>query len=106
MFSVSTVKFDLQDDLDELQARIFLDTRKKLNKKELLELIFKIGAKNYEQIIDTLLASENHPIDDKIISEVLSLAEDFGPGTEDLSLQVDEVLYGARRERKNGSIHG
>ena len=38
MFSVSTVKFDLQEDLEELQAKIYLDTKKKLSKKDILEL--------------------------------------------------------------------
>ncbi len=103
--SVSTVKFDLQDDLDELQARIFLDTRKKLSKKEVLELVFRLGAQNYEKILETLLSSEEYLLNDEIINQVLSLAEDLGPGTEELSSQVDEIVYGARKDKKDGNIH-
>ena len=105
MFPVSTVKFDLQEDLDELQARIFLDTRKKLSKKEVLELVFRIGVQNYEKILEMFLLSEEHPLDDETINQVLSLAEDFGPGTEELSSQIDEIVYGGRREKEDDHIH-
>ncbi len=44
---LSIVKFGLQDDLEELQARIYLETVR-LTKKELLELIFKIDLEHYE----------------------------------------------------------
>lgn len=93
MYSVSTVKFDLQDDLEELQARLYLDTGKRLTKKALLELVFKIGAKDYNRILSEVQAGEV-PLTDETIQEILSLAEDLGPDSEDLSSRVDEIVYG------------
>ncbi len=90
---MSTVKFDFQDELEELQVRIFMDTRKKLSKKELLELIFQIGIENYDKIVKRVLSSKR-PLDNKTIKKVLSMAEDLGPGSEDLSLRVDDIVYG------------
>ena len=93
MLPVSTVKFDLKDDLEELQARLYLDTRKRLTKKEILEIVFRIGLENYELIVNEVRLMD-YPLDDDVIQKVLSLAEDLGPGSEDLSLSVDDVVYG------------
>jgi len=90
---VSTVKFDLKDDLEELQARLYLDTRKRLTKKEVLEIVFRVGLENYDLIVKELQSKEK-PLDDDVIQKILSLAEDLGPGSEDLSSKVDELLYG------------
>ena len=90
---VSTVKFDLKDDLEELQARLYLDTRKRLTKKEVLEIVFRVGLENYELIVKEIQSKEK-PLDDDVIHKVLSLTEDLGPGSEDLSSKVDEILYG------------
>ena len=92
MFLVSTVKFDLQEDLEELQARIYLDTKKKLTKKDILELVFKIGAKNYEEIIQQI-QQEKAALNDDIIKSVLKLVTDFGEGSEKLSSQINKVTY-------------
>ena len=90
---VSTVKFDLKDDLEELQARLYLDTRKRLTKKEVLEIVFRVGLENYDLIVKEIQSKEQ-PLDDAVIQKVLSLTEDLGPGSEDLSSKVDEILYG------------
>jgi hypothetical protein len=90
---VSTVKFDLKDDLEELQARLYLDTRKRLTKKEILEIVFRIGLENYDLIVNEVRLKE-YPLDDDVIKKVFALAEDLGPGSEDLSSKVDEVVYG------------
>ena len=92
MFLVSTVKFDLKEDLEELQARIYLDTKKKLTKKDILELVFKIGAKNYEEIIQQI-QQEKAALNDDIIKSVLKLVTDFGEGSEKLSSQINKVTY-------------
>ena len=89
---MSTVKFDLQEDLEELQARIYLDTKKKLTKKDILELAFKIGAKNYEEIIQEI-QQEKAVLNDDIIKSVLKLVTDFGEGSEKLSSQINKVTY-------------
>ena len=89
---MSTVKFDLKEDLEELQARIYLDTKKKLTKKDILELVFKIGAKNYEEIIQEI-QQEKAALNDDIIKSVLKLVTDFGEGSEKLSSQINKVTY-------------
>jgi hypothetical protein len=94
---VSTVKFDLHEDLEELQARIFLSTRVKLTKKEVLELVFRIGTKDFQKIIEEIKPQANS-LDEKTIESVLELVEDFGPGTEDLSSRIDEITYGFKKE--------
>jgi hypothetical protein len=93
---VSTVKFDLQEDLEELQARIYLDTKRKLSKKEILELTFRIGAKNYEELIQEI-QQEKSPLTDDIIESVLTLTTDFGEGTEKLSSQINKITYDLER---------
>ncbi|MFO7835079.1 MAG: hypothetical protein R6V83_00345 [Candidatus Thorarchaeota archaeon] len=90
---MSTVKFDLQDDLEELQSRLYLDTGKRLTKKDILELAFRIGTENYNRIVSEVQAGEV-PLTDETIQEILSLAEDLGPGSENLSSRVDEIVYG------------
>ncbi len=89
---MSTVKFNLQEELEELQAKIFLETKRKFSKKELLELVFQIGAKNYTQIINEV-KKESKPVTDELIQEILSLSEDLGKGSETLSLNVDKIAY-------------
>ena len=96
MFPVSTVKFDLQEDLEELQARIYLDTKRKLSKKEILELTFRIGAKNYEELIQEI-QQEKTSLSDDIIKSVLNLVTDFGEGTEKLSSQINNTTYDLER---------
>ncbi len=39
---MATIKFDRQNELDEILARIYLDTNKKFTKKDLLEIIFEL----------------------------------------------------------------
>ncbi len=89
---MTTVKFDLHDDLEELQARLYLDTRKRFTKKEILELVFKMGLENYDLIVKSLRPREQS-LGDETIRTVLSLAEDMGLGSEELSSKADEILY-------------
>ena len=48
---MATIRFDHQDELDSLIARIYLDTNHKLSKKELLEVIFEIGTRDYQILL-------------------------------------------------------
>ncbi|MHA2253498.1 MAG: hypothetical protein ACXAD7_24280 [Candidatus Kariarchaeaceae archaeon] len=54
---MTAVKIDRQDMIDELLARIYLDTKIKLNKKNLLELIFDMSYQNYDNLIKVILES-------------------------------------------------
>ncbi|MHA1861509.1 MAG: hypothetical protein ACTSVM_04375 [Candidatus Ranarchaeia archaeon] len=93
---MSTIKFDLQDELEEIKAKIYLDTHKKLTKKQVLELIFQIGKRDYERILKEL-QTNNQALSDKTVKQIRRLAEDFGPGTEDLSKRINEHCYGSPR---------
>ncbi len=90
---MSTIKFDLHDELNELLARIYLDTRKKITKKELLEIVFRIGMQDYSKIVEAI--TQKRPIlTEDTIRKIEELSEDFGEGTEKSSEMIDEILYG------------
>ncbi len=48
---MTTIKFDRQNEIDELIARIYLDTNKKFTKKDLLEIIFELGIQDYHALL-------------------------------------------------------
>ena len=54
---MSVIKFDHQEQLDELAAKIFLDTRFKLSKKKLLEIIFDLGKEDYDKLVEKVRSS-------------------------------------------------
>ena len=56
---MSTIKFDKQDELNELIARIYLDTNKKFTKKALLEIIFELGTEDYYALLDKIKSKDN-----------------------------------------------
>lgn len=58
-----------------------------------MELVFRIGTENYKRIVSEVQAGEV-PLTDETIQEILSLAEDLGPNSENLSSRVDEIVYG------------
>jgi len=94
---VSTVKFGLHEDVQELQARIYLDTKRRLSKKEVLEIVFQVGAKNYDQILEKVRIKEQK-LDEETIEAILELPEDYGEGSEELSSKIDEVVYKKKDE--------
>ena len=55
---MDTIKFTRHDELDHLLARIYLDTKRKLTKKELLEIIFEVGIQDYHYLIKKILHPE------------------------------------------------
>lgn len=62
-YLVPTIKFEYQDELDKLIDRICLDTNRKFSKKELFELIFKIGTRDYHLLLEA--AKQPKTIDDE-----------------------------------------
>ena len=51
---MATIKFDRQNELDEIIARIYLDTNKKFTKKALLEIIFELGIQDYHALLNKI----------------------------------------------------
>ena len=94
---MATVKFDSQDELEELQARIYLDTKVKLSKKEILELFFKYGKNHYNEVIKEINLNQED-LTESEIDEIFQLASYWGEGTERTSENVDTILYGDKKE--------
>ncbi|MDH5402462.1 MAG: hypothetical protein OEZ01_05725 [Candidatus Heimdallarchaeota archaeon] len=90
---MSTVKFDRQEKLDELISRIYLDTKIKITKKDLLELIFDITSENYNLILQELIKSTSRVISSINVDEMLEFVQDFGPGSENLSESINNIVY-------------
>jgi hypothetical protein len=61
---MATIKFDRQDELDELIARVYLDTNKKFTKKELLEIIFELGVQDYHALLNKINSMEKSDSED------------------------------------------
>ena len=61
---MATIKFDRQDELDELIARVYLDTNKKFTKKELLEIIFELGVQDYHALLNKINTMEKTDSED------------------------------------------
>ncbi|MHA1672843.1 MAG: hypothetical protein ACTSYI_04390 [Promethearchaeota archaeon] len=59
---MATIKFDRQDVLDELIARIYLDLKIKFTKKMLLEVIFDLGSEDYQLLLSKI--QHNYPKDE------------------------------------------
>lgn len=51
---MTSVKIDRHAEIDELLAKIYLDTHIKLSKKELLELIFDITKDDYDLLLQNI----------------------------------------------------
>lgn len=60
---MATVKFDKQDELNELLARITLDIGITLSKKELIEIIFELGSVEYEALLSLIEQKKRQPED-------------------------------------------
>ncbi|MCF2135890.1 MAG: hypothetical protein K9W43_01500 [Candidatus Thorarchaeota archaeon] len=88
-----TTRFDIQDDLEEVQARLYRATGTMLTRKEIKAIISKIGSEQYDLIYQAIKSREK-PLDDVIVEKVLSLSEDLGRGSDDLSERIDEITYG------------
>lgn len=69
---MSSVKFDRHIEIDELLARLYLDAKIKISKKQLLEFIFDIHYEDYDlllQRIRTKLQKDNLDLRKSFISK-------------------------------------
>jgi hypothetical protein len=65
---MATVKFSHQEDLNTMQAEIYLLTGKKFNKQEILEAIFSLEKNNVHKIIERLTSKDNEPTEDPLLA--------------------------------------
>ena len=91
---MSSVKIINKNKLDQLAAKILLRTGKKYTQQELLSLCVQFTDDKLDEFIEKV--DKAHRIWSK--EEIKKLEEkfisDFGEGTESLSEEIDEVLYG------------
>ena len=65
LVTMGVVKIDRNEEIDTLLAKIYLDTKLKLTKKELLELIFDHSTEDYDQLL--LLIKDHIEKDNEIL---------------------------------------
>lgn len=89
---MATVKFNNQELLKRLQARILLETNISLTQQEILELSIDLVSENIDLILKKIKIGCNI-VSDEQIKSILQLSSDWGEGTEDSSKSIDEHLY-------------
>ena len=91
---MATVKFGLQEELNELQAKLLLRTKRKFSKQQILETIYFIGSKNMDQLVDMLIKSKDEipqKVDNDPLFKWLETIED---GIEDTdSVKEHDVIH-------------
>jgi len=89
----TTVKVteETNGDLDALAARLFLKTRKKVSKQELVTLLAKLGGESEDALVTQILGRRK-PIPDTAWRRLQRSISDWGVDTSKGDL--DEILYG------------
>jgi len=90
--ATTTVKVtrETSDELDSLAARLFLKTRRKITKQDLIDLLAKMGGKNEDALVAHILGGQR--FSDAAWRRLLSSVSDWGVDTSKEDL--DEILYG------------
>ena len=92
-YMATTIKVteETSGDLDALAARLFLKTRKKVTKLELVKLLAKLAGENEEALVAQILGRRK-PIPDTAWRRLRRSMTDWGVDTSKEDL--DEILYG------------
>ena len=91
---MSSVKINNKDRLDRLAAKILLKTGKKYTQQELLSLCVQIAEEDIDEFIKKIVKRQKIWTKEEIEKLKKRITTDLGEGTENLSQQVDEILYG------------
>ena len=91
MATTIKVTEETSGDLDALAARLFLKTRKKVTKLELVTLLAKLAGENEEALVAQILGRRK-PIRDAAWRRLRRSMTDWGVDTSKEDL--DEILYG------------
>jgi hypothetical protein len=91
---MSSVKMTDKDQLDRLAARILLKTGKKFTNQELLSLCVQFSNENLDNFLSKVTKEHRKWSQEEIKKLEESFITDFGKGTETLSLDIDNILYG------------
>ena len=90
----TTVKLSekAKENLDRLQARIFLSSSKNLSKQQLLEKIIELSIEEKEKLLIKLNSEIKFPLKKKEIEIIMSSSKDWGVKTREKD--IDKILYG------------
>lgn len=91
---MATVKFGLQEELNELQAKLLLRTKCKFSKQQILETIYFIGSKNMDQLVDMLMESKDEMPQKDDTDPLFKWLETIEDGIEDTdSVKEHDVIH-------------
>ena len=91
---MSSVKITDKSILEQLSAKIFLLTGTKLTQQQLLTLCVSYSSDNLDDLI-SYISNESRIWTDKEIEEYYEEnVQDLGEGSEKLSKNIDDILYG------------
>lgn len=91
---MSSVKITDKNLLEQLSAKIFLLTGTKLTQQQLLTLCVSYSSDNLDDLISYISNESRIWTDEEIEKYYEENVQDFGEGSEKLSENIDEILYG------------
>ena len=91
---MSSVKIEDKNQLEQLSAKIFLLTGNKFTQQQLLSLCVSFSSENMDDLISYISVQNRIWTDEEIETYYNENTEDFGEGTEELSENIDDIIYG------------
>ena len=91
---MSSVKMTNKEQLERLIAQIFLNTGKKFTQQELLTLCVQFTSENLDAFLSQVTRDNKIWTQEEIEQLEKEYISDFGEGTETLSDNIDDLLYG------------
>ena len=91
---MSSVKITDKNLLEQISAKIFLLTGTKLTQQQLLTLCVSYSSDNLDDLISYISNESRIWTDEEIEKYYEENVQDFGEGSEKLSENIDEILYG------------
>ena len=95
---MSSVKINDKNSLERLSAKIFLQTGKKFTQQELLSLCVEYSLTNIDELITNIITENRTWTEEELQNLEDKFIEDFGEGTENLSNNIDNYLYGRDKD--------
>jgi len=91
---MSSVKMTDKDQLERLAAQILLKTGKKFTQQELLTLCVHFTSENLDKFVSQVTKENRIWTQEEIEQLEKEYIIDFGEGTEKLSSNIDDIVYG------------
>lgn len=91
---MSSVKIQDKNQLERLAATIFLKTGKKFTQQELLSKCVQFSYEKLDELLMKIMKENRKWTQEEIAELNETFIMDFGDGTETLSSEVDDIVYG------------